>query len=98
MHRCSILTPGEEDGLQLEAASVLQPGGQLAEVTAVQVQSDPQGLPAALHLVTHRRVCNAQIQAAPLAFGLFTQHRRMVRGCAASDPSRYRLQSEKERV
>lgn len=44
--------------MELEAAAVLQPTGQLAEVTAVQVQSDPQGLSAALHLVTHRRVCN----------------------------------------
>lgn len=51
------LTLGEEDSVELEAAAVLQPTGQLAEVTAVQVQSDPQGLSAALHLVTHRRVC-----------------------------------------
>lgn len=52
------LTSGEEDGVELEAASVLQPTGQHAEVAAVQEQGDPQGLSAALHLVTHRRVCN----------------------------------------
>ena len=44
--------------MELEAAAVLQPAGELTEVTAVQVQGDPQGLPAALHLVTHRCVCN----------------------------------------
>lgn len=54
------LTPGEKDSVDLQAASVLQPTGQLTEVTAVQVQGDPQGLPAALHLVTHRCVCNTQ--------------------------------------
>lgn len=47
------LTPGEEDGVELEAASILQPTGQLTEVTAIQVQGDSQGLPAALHLVAH---------------------------------------------
>lgn len=52
-----LLTPGEEDGVQLEAAAVLQPTGQLVEEAAVQVQGDPQGLPAALHLVAHRSVC-----------------------------------------
>lgn len=46
--------------MELEAASILQPTGQLTEVTAVQVQGDSQGLPTALHLVTHRRVCSTQ--------------------------------------
>lgn len=54
------LTSSEEDGVELEAASILQPTGQLTEVTAVQVQGDPQGLSAALHLVTHWCVCNTQ--------------------------------------
>ena len=54
---CPSLTPGEEDGVEFEAASILQPSGQLTEVTAVQVQGDPQGLSAALHLVTHWCVC-----------------------------------------
>lgn len=56
----STLTPGEEDGVKLQTASILQSTGQLAEVTAVQVQSDPQGLSAALHLVTHWCVCNTE--------------------------------------
>lgn len=54
------LTLGEEDGVKLEAASILQPTGQLTEVTAVQVQGDSQGLPTALHLVTHWCVCSTQ--------------------------------------
>lgn len=57
---CPVLTPGEEHGVELEAASILQPTGQLTEVTAVQVQGDPEGLPAALHLVTHRCICNTE--------------------------------------
>lgn len=52
------LTPGEEDGVELQAASILQPTGQLAEVTAVQEKGDPQGMSAAFHLVTHWCVCN----------------------------------------
>lgn len=35
------LTSGKENSVELEAASVLQPTGQLIEVTAVQVQGDP---------------------------------------------------------
>lgn len=50
------LTSGEENGVELEAASILQPTGQLTEETAIQVQGDSQGLPAALHLVAHWRV------------------------------------------
>lgn len=53
-----LLTPGEQHSVELETASVLQPTGELAEVTAVQVQGDPQGLSAAFHLVTHWCVCN----------------------------------------
>lgn len=54
------LTSGEEGSLDLQAASVLQPTGQLTEVAAVQVHGDLQGMSAALHLVTHRRVCNTE--------------------------------------
>lgn len=53
----AVLTPGEEDGVELEAAAVLQPAGQLAEEAAVQVEGDFQGLPTALHLVAHWSVC-----------------------------------------
>lgn len=58
----SSLTPGEEDGVELKAASILQPTGQLTEVTAVQVQGDSQGLPTPLHLVTHWCVCKIKIK------------------------------------
>lgn len=50
------LTSGEQDRVELQAASILKPTGQLAEMTAVQEHGDPQGLPAALHLVAHRCV------------------------------------------
>lgn len=53
----AVLTPGEEDGVELEAAAVLQSAGQLAEEAAVQVEGDFQGLPTALHLVAHWSVC-----------------------------------------
>lgn len=55
----AVLTSGEEDGVELEAAAVLQPTGQLAEEAAVQVEGDFQGLSAALHLVAHWSVCAA---------------------------------------
>lgn len=54
-----VLTSGEEDRVELEAAAVLQPTGQLTEEAAVQVEGDFQGLPAALHLVAHWSVCVA---------------------------------------
>lgn len=54
----AVLTPGEEDGVELQAASILQATGQLTEEAAVQVEGDSQGLPTALHLVTHWSVCN----------------------------------------
>lgn len=56
----SSLTPSEKNSVKFQAASILQTTGQLTEVTAVQIQSDSQGLSAAFHLVTHRRVCNRQ--------------------------------------
>lgn len=56
----SSLTPSEKNSVKFQAASILQPAGQLTEVTAVQIQSDSQGLSAAFHLVTHRCVCNKQ--------------------------------------
>lgn len=54
----SSLTPSEKNSVKFQAASIFQPTGQLAEVTAVQIQSDSQGLAAAVHLVAHRCVCN----------------------------------------
>lgn len=56
----SSLTPSEKNSVKFQAASILQTTGQLTEVTAVQIQSDPQSLSAAFHLVTHRCVCNQQ--------------------------------------
>lgn len=58
----ALLTPGEQDSVEFEAASILQPTGELIEVTAVQVKGDPQGMPGALHLVTHWCVCNKQTE------------------------------------
>lgn len=54
------LTPSEKNTAKFQAASILQPTRQLTEVTAVQIQSDSQGLSAAFHLVTHWCVCNKQ--------------------------------------
>lgn len=54
----AFLTSGEQDSVEFEAASILQPTGELIEVTAVQVKGDPQGMPGTLHLVTHWCVCN----------------------------------------
>lgn len=45
--------------MELEAAAVLQPTGQLAEEAAVQEEGDFQCLPTALHLVAHWGVCVA---------------------------------------
>lgn len=56
----SSLTPSEKNSMKFQAASILQPTGQLTEVTAVQIQSDSQGLSAAFHLVTHWCVCNQE--------------------------------------
>lgn len=56
----SSLTPSEKNSVKFQAASILQPTGQLTEVTAVQIQSDSKGLSAAFHLVTHWCVCNKQ--------------------------------------
>lgn len=85
------LTSSEEDGVELEAASILQPTWQLTEVTAVQVQGDSQGLSTALHLVTHWCVCNTQTQTGEMltrlcyyTFGCLShstnENVRMVRG------------------
>lgn len=49
--------------MELEAATVLQPTGQLAEEAAVQVEGDFQGLPTAFHLVAHWSVCVARAQS-----------------------------------
>lgn len=43
--------------MKFQAASILQPTGQLTKVTAVQIQSDSEGLAATFHLVTHWCVC-----------------------------------------
>lgn len=58
----AFLTSGEQDSVEFEAASILQPTGELIEVTAVQVKGDPQGMPGALHLVTHWCVCNTHTE------------------------------------
>lgn len=51
------LTPGEEHGVQPQAGSALQAGGQLREVVAVEVEDDPQRLPTALNVVEDAGVC-----------------------------------------
>lgn len=62
----SSFTSSEEDGVKLEAASILQPTRQVIEMTAVQVKGDFQGLPAAFHLVTHWCVCNTEATRADM--------------------------------
>lgn len=53
----SSLTSSEKNSVKFQAASILQPTGQLTKVTAVQIQSDSEGLAATFHLVTHWCVC-----------------------------------------
>lgn len=56
----SSLTPSEKNSVKFQAASIFQATGQLTEVTAVQIESDSQGLSAAVHLVAHWCVCNQE--------------------------------------
>lgn len=51
------LTFREEHGVQPQAGPVLQARGQLGEVVAVEVEDDPQRLPAALDVVEDVGVC-----------------------------------------